>query len=85
MLAKCAGGAIIKPSQHKMIFESHAMNTAIEIKIKTNASGKRMALYRRQGGLSKFWHMMPVRQAEKALRDGKVSIGFAVDAPAVAV
>jgi hypothetical protein len=60
------------------------MNRTIEIKIKTQANGKRMALYRTQGAMSKFWHMMPVREAEKALRDGKVSIGFVVDAPAVA-
>jgi hypothetical protein len=60
------------------------MNRTIEIKIKETASGKRIAMYRTQGTTSKFWHTMPVRQAEKALRYGKVSIGFAVDAPAVA-
>jgi hypothetical protein len=60
------------------------MDRPLEIKIKACANGKRIALYRTQGSASTFWHYMPVRQAEKALRDGKVSIGFAVDAKAVA-
>lgn len=60
------------------------MNRAIEIKIKAGTNGKRFALYRTAGATSKFWNFMPVRQAEKALKDGKVSIGFSVDVPAVA-
>lgn len=59
------------------------MNRAIEIKILAANKGKRMALYRTAGTQSKFWHCMPVRQAEKALKTGRVSIGFAVNVPAL--
>jgi hypothetical protein len=60
-----------------------ANSDAIEIKI-TAKGGKRLALYRRHGTASRFWHYMPVRQAEKALRNGVVSIGLVVNARAVA-
>ena len=57
---------------------------AIKIKIKTGGNGKRFAMYQPVDSLSKFWHFMPVRQAEKALREGVVSIGFTTNAKAVA-
>lgn len=56
----------------------------IEIRIKHQRNGSRIAFYRVAGSLSSFWHSMPVRQAEKALREGRVSIGLTTNAPAVA-
>lgn len=60
------------------------MNSPIEIKIVPAKRGKRVALYRTAGANSKYWHCMPVRQAEKALKTGRVSIGLAVDVAALA-
>jgi hypothetical protein len=51
------------------------MNDAVKIKIKTMKNGKRMALYQPEGTHSVCWWSMPVRQAERALREGKVHIG----------
>jgi hypothetical protein len=56
----------------------------VEIKIIRLGSG-RVALYREQGSKSIYWHHMPVRQAEKAVRDGIVSIGFSHNIRAVSV
>ena len=58
------------------------MSNPIEIKIVPAKQGKRVALYRTAGISSKYWHCMPVRQAEKALKTGRVSIGLAVDVAA---
>lgn len=57
--------------------------SAIEIRIVALKNNKRQALYRTQGTASRFWHYMPVRQAERALREGVVSIGLSENAPAV--
>jgi uncharacterized FAD-dependent dehydrogenase len=61
------------------------MNTSVDITIRRLKSGKRMAFYRQTGTQSRYWYQMTVRKAEKALRDGKVSIGVDVDCPVVAV
>lgn len=55
---------------------------ATEIKILVH-SGKRLALYRQAGTASKYWHRMPVRQAEKAIKEGRVSIGVVQHDPVV--
>lgn len=44
---------------------------------------KRVAYYRKLGTQSRYWNSLPVRQAEKALKDGRVHIGV-FDSPAVA-
>ena len=63
--------------------EAITSDKTVEILIRT-VNGKRRALYRTQGQSSKFWWAMPVRQAEKALREGFVHIGMFLS-PAVSV
>lgn len=58
------------------------MTEAIEVRIAYKGS-RRIALYRTVGTTSRFWHAMPVRQAERAIRDGKISIGIYTNVPAV--
>ena len=59
--------------------------TTIEIRFTRNRhpNGKRMAIYR-VAGTTRYWHMMPIRQAEKALKTGFVSVGIHENVPAIA-
>lgn len=57
---------------------------SIEIRIKKQANGRRVAYYRTAGSQSRYWHFLPVRQAEKAIKSGRVDIGIHRDLRAIA-
>jgi hypothetical protein len=60
-----------------------AADVTIEITFRERPTGKRYALYRIAGNL--VWHGMPLRTAERALRDGHVPAGKFKGALAVAI
>lgn len=77
----------LAPIEFRCIIEASQQGErkmTITIKIHKQPNGKRTGLYQQTGTASKFWHCLPVRQAEKALKEGKVSIGVSVDIPVVA-
>jgi hypothetical protein len=54
--------------------------TMNQVKIIRNQSG-RTGLFRSAG--CKSWHRIPVRQAEKALKEGKLDYGFERNIPVI--